>query len=278
MRIFVVGYASQAEAALVALATAAFVAVVATPALAHFSISTPAWTTTALPELVPTRTLGRSMPSAADRDGGAGSVPWTVFEKQTSAHQQVFSRAFNGSAWVTKGHGTVGGRSSASPKFAASLNFDQTRDGEAPAIDFAGAGRTVPWATWYEDNTSPFGHEEIFASRFDATHDIWVFAGQGRPGHRSDPPSLNIRTNKDAENPSSRGRQRRRRSDEARSLDHLDGGRPDNDQIFVVKPIGPNTTVCPPGTKPSGGAPWAASAGSRSGSSARRSVIPTNRR
>ena len=131
---------------------------------------------------------------------GAVAVPWTVFEKQTAGEQQIFSRAFAGGAWVTKGHGTVNGASSASPTFLSSLNFDQNKDAEAPSIDFAGAGRTVPWATWYEDDTDPFGHEEIFASRFDPVQDKWVFAGQGRPGD-GDPPVLNIRTNKDAENP-----------------------------------------------------------------------------
>jgi len=30
---------------------------------------------------------------------------------------------------------------------------------------------------------------------------------------------------------------------------------PNKDQIFVVKPIDPGATVCPPGTKPAGGAP-----------------------
>ena len=69
--------------------------------------------------------------------------------------------------------------------FAGSLNFDQGQDGEAPAIDFAGAGRTVPWATWYEDTSGTgFGAENIFASRFDNTGDAnqgkWIFAGQSR--------------------------------------------------------------------------------------------------
>ena len=36
---------------------------------------------------------------------------------------------------------------------AARSTSTRRQDGEAPAIDFAGAGRTVPWATWYE-NTS----------------------------------------------------------------------------------------------------------------------------
>ena len=38
--------------------------------------------------------------------------------------------------------------------FSGSLNFQQDEDGEAPSIDFAGAGRAVPWATWYEENST----------------------------------------------------------------------------------------------------------------------------
>src|SRR5450631_4202801 len=96
-------------------------------------------------------------PANADVVGGALTagkinVPWAVLRQtETSpAKDQVFSRSFAGGAWTTRGAGTVGGRSSASPAFAGSLNFDQGQAGEAPAIDFAGAGRTVPWATWYE--------------------------------------------------------------------------------------------------------------------------------
>ncbi len=185
---------------------------------------------------------------------GALAVPWTVFEKQTAHEQQIFSRAFAGGAWVTKGHGTVNGVSSASPTFLSSLNFDQNKDAEAPSIDFAGVGRNVPWATWYEEDTNPFGHEEIFASRFDPELDKWVFAGQGRPGD-GDPPVLNIRTSKDAENPEVAG------GNAAGDTAHpgpwivwQEIG-PTTDQIFVSKPIGPGTTVCPAGTKPAGGAP-----------------------
>ena len=258
MRIFVGRqWRRRPRAALIGLATAAFVAVVATPALGAFLNLDARVDNDGAAGISPNKDAGTLDAVGGATTAGAPNVPWTVFEKQTSAHQQVFSRAFNGTAWVTKGHGTVGGRSSASPKFAASLNFDQTRDGEAPAIDFAGAGRTVPWATWYEDNTSPFGHKEIFASRFDATNDVWVFAGQGRPGVAgpTNPPSLNIRTNKDAEDPSIAGGNAA--GDPTKPgpwIIWMEEG-PNKDQIFVVKPIGPNTTVCSPGTKPSGGTP-----------------------
>ena len=133
---------------------------------------------------------------------GAVAVPWTVFEKQTSGEQQVFSRAFAGGAWVTKGHGTVNGASSGSPTFLSSLNFDQTHDAEAPSIDFAGTGRTVPWATWYEDDTAPFGREEVFAiAASTRTTDKWIFAGQGRPGTGAPPVAQHPHATKDAENP-----------------------------------------------------------------------------
>lgn len=185
---------------------------------------------------------------------GAVAVPWTDFEKQTSGAQQVFSRAFAGGAWVTKGHGTINGASSGSPTFLSSLNFDQTRDAEAPSIDFAGTDRAVPWATWYEDDTAPFGREEVFASRFDPVQDKWIFAGQGRPDTGA-PPVLNIRTNKDAENPEVAGGNAAGDTTKPGPWIVWQERGPSRNQIFVVKPIGPGTTVCPPGTKPAGGAP-----------------------
>jgi hypothetical protein len=158
-------------------------------------------------------------PTNADVVGGAltagkVAVPWAIFRQQeaSGAKDQVFSRSFAAGAWTTRGVGTVGGRSSAAPTFSGSLNFDQGQDGEAPAIDFAGAGRTVPWATWYEDTSGAgFGAENVFASRFDNTPDAnqgkWIFAGQGRGlgGGTVPVPSLNIHTNQDAENPSVAG-------------------------------------------------------------------------
>src|SRR5665213_3488285 len=158
-------------------------------------------------------------PTNADVVGGAlvagnPAVPWAIFrQRETNAspppEDQVFSRSFAANAWTTRGIGTVGGRSSASPQFGASLNFDQGQNGEAPAIDFAGAGRTVPWATWYENTTGAgFANNNVFASRFDATQGKWIFAGQNRGTGGTNPvpvPSLNIHTNQSAENPSVAG-------------------------------------------------------------------------
>ena len=73
-------------------------------------------------------------PTNADVVGGAlvagkPAVPWSVFRQQedgtSQPHDQIFSRSFAAGAWLTRGNGTVGGRSSASPTFSGSLNFDQ---------------------------------------------------------------------------------------------------------------------------------------------------------
>ena len=190
---------------------------------------------------------------------GARAVPWAVFRQQEASgspppHDQVFSRSFAAGTWTTRGNGTVGGRSSASPSFSGSLNFDQGQDGEAPAIDFAGAGRTVPWATWYEDTTGT-GFGTTACSRAgsttagDANQGKWIFSGQGRGrgGGSVAVPSLNIHTNQDAENPSVAG---------GSAVDPTKPGPwitwqettnlPINgkDQIFVERPIGPGTANC----------------------------------
>jgi hypothetical protein len=230
----------------------------------------------------PAKPVNLDDPANADVVGGAlaaggKNVPWSVFRQRESLDQerssgadQIFSRSFAGGHWTTRGHGTVGGRSSASPTFSGSLNFDQAQDGEAPAIDFAGAGRTVPWATWYEDTSGTgFGNNNVFATRFDAAQDKWVFAGQGRGNGGSGPevPSLNIHTNENAENPSVAGGSV---ADPAKpgpwiTWQETDAG---PRQIFVVKPIGPAPPPAPwapsrPGTPRS-----AASAFSRPASSA----------
>jgi hypothetical protein len=210
-------------------------------------------------------------PTNADVVGGAltagkPAVPWAVFRQQETngappPNDQIFARSFAGGAWTTRGKGTVGGRSSSNPTFSGSLNFDQSKDGEAPAIDFAGAGRTVPWATWYE-NTSGTGFENnnIFASRFDNTGDAnqgkWIFGGQSRGtgGGAVPVPSLNIHTDQSAENPSVAG---------GSAVDPTKPGPwvtwqetttlPVNrkDQIFVSRPIGPGAANCD-GVKPAG--------------------------
>jgi hypothetical protein len=198
-------------------------------------------------------------PTNADVVGGAltagkVAVPWADFRQQETggAKDQVFSRSFAGGVWTTRGSGTVGGRSSASPLFSGSLNFDQGQDGEAPAIDFAGAGRTVPWASWYENTTGiGFGNNNIFASRFDNTGDAnqgkWIFGGQSRGSGGSGPavPSLNIHADQNAENPSVAGGSVADATKPGpwvtwQETTPLTG----KDQIFVEKPLGPGMTNC----------------------------------
>jgi hypothetical protein len=194
---------------------------------------------------------------------GGARVPWAVFRQQTSGADQIFSRSFANNAWTTRGNGTVGGRSSASPTFSGSLNFDQGQDGEAPAIDFAGANRAVPWATWYENTTgSGFGQNNVFASRFDgvqgsATFNKWIFAGQGRGtgGVGTVPvPSLNIHTDQSAENPSVAGGSAADATKpgpwvtwQETTSAPVSGA----DQIFVSRPLGPGQANCD-GVTPAG--------------------------
>jgi hypothetical protein len=190
-------------------------------------------------------------PANSDVTGGSlaggAAVPWAVFRQKTVGHDQIFGKSFAGGAWTLRGTGTVGGRSSAST--SGSLNFDQGVDGEAPSIDFAGAGRTVPWATWYEDTTG-FAAENIFASRFDQAQDKWVFAGQGRGlgGGSVNVPSLNIHTTRDAENPSVAGGATVAGNAPVPwvTWQEVDGGATGPQQIFVSKAVKPATgTTCP---------------------------------
>ena len=208
-------------------------------------------------------------PTNADVVGGAltagkPAVPWAIFRQQETngsppPNDQAFVRSFANGAWTTRGNGTVGGRSSAGPMFPGSLNFDQGQDAEAPAIDFAGTGRTVPWATWYENTTGTgFAQNNVFASRFDNTGDAnqgkWVFGGQSRGNGGSGPnvPSLNIHTEQDAENPSVAG---------GSAVDATKPGpwvawqetanNNRQDQIFVSRPLGPGQMNCD-GVTPAG--------------------------
>ena len=216
--------------------------------------------------------VGHDDPANADVVGGAlvagkPAVPWSIFRQQENGtsqpHDQIFSRSFAAGAWLTRGGGTVGGRSSASPTFSGSLNFDQGQDGEAPAIDFAGAGRAVPWATWYEHTPGTgFGKNNIFASRFDgvagdANLNKWIFAGQSRGtgGVGTVPvPSLNIHTNESAKNPSVAGGSAADATKPGpwvtwQETTNLPVNR--RDQIFVSRPLGPGQTNCD-GVTPAG--------------------------
>ncbi|HEX3691599.1 MAG TPA: hypothetical protein VHV28_18005 [Solirubrobacteraceae bacterium] len=204
----------------------------------------------------PALSVGTEDPANADVVGGAltagkVAVPWAVFRQTTTGADQIFSRSFAGGAWTTRGVGTVGGSSSAAPTFTGSLNFDQTTDGEAPAIDFAGAGRTVPWATWYEKTAAFAGKEQIFASRFDNAGDAnqgkWIFSGQDRgPGTGAvSVPSLNLHTGQDAENPSVAGGTTAPGNNPGPWITWQETSTANGkNQIFVVKPVGPGSANC----------------------------------
>ena len=200
-------------------------------------------------------------------------MPWAIFRQtETSpSKDQIFSRSFAVPAakplgpgvWTTRGSGTVGGSSSASPTFLGSLNFDQGQDGEAPSIDFAGTGRTVPWASWYEHTTGTnFGADNIFASKFDNTGDVnqnkWIFAGQGRGlggANNVQVPSLNIHTNRDAVNPVVQGGTTVANADPVPwvTWQELDGTPTPTNQIFVSKAVKPTSGTSRPNDGTIGG-------------------------
>jgi hypothetical protein len=139
----------------------------------------------------PARDAGVSDVVGGSLAAGGVRVPWAAFEQQTPGEQQIFVRAFKGGAWKTQG---------------ASLNIDRNVEAEAPSIDFAGTGRTVPWTAWYEPNKflGDGKTTNIFASRFAAAQNTWIPEGQDRaPNHKI--PSLNIHVDHEAENPAVAG-------------------------------------------------------------------------
>jgi hypothetical protein len=138
----------------------------------------------------PSQNAGVSDVVGGSLTAGGPRVPWATFEQKAASAQHIFVRAFKNGSWVTQGQ---------------SLNINAAVEAEAPSIDFAGAGRTVPWDSWYEPSPAFGGVKQIFASRFCAATsaacsaaNAWVPEGQDRG---SGLPSLNIHTNKDAENP-----------------------------------------------------------------------------
>src|SRR5205809_7973504 len=175
---------------------------------------------------------------------GKVQVPWATFEQKSRDSQQIFVRAFKNGAWVTQG-------------FPASLNIDSTAEAEAPSIDFAGTGRSVPWVTWYEPSAAFGPPTNIFASRFNAGANLWLPSGQDRSGG-SHLPSLNIHTDRTAENPSVAGGAADAGADPVPWVvwEENDGVASDTTlrQIFVVKGLKQATAgaACPVGTLPAG--------------------------
>src|SRR5882724_10657261 len=193
----------------------------------------------------PNQDAGVSDVAGGTVKAGNVQVPWATFEQKSRDGQQIFVRAFKNGAWVTQG-------------FPASLNIDPTAEAEAPSIDFAGAGRTVPWVAWYEPNAAFGWPTNIFASRFNAAANLWLPSGQDRSGG-SHLPSLNIHTDRTAENPSVAGGAAVAGADPVPwvAWEENDGVASDTTlrQIFVVKGLKQATAgaACPVGTLPAGG-------------------------
>jgi hypothetical protein len=181
----------------------------------------------------PAKDAGVSDVTGGALTAGALEVPWGTFEQKTSTQRNIFVRAFKNGAWVTEG-------------FPASLNVDTSKDAEAPSIDFAGAGRTIPWVSWYEPNTAFGVPTQIFASRFAPSAGatgggVWTLEGQDRTAG-SKIPSLNINTNRTAENPAVAGGATTAGADPVPwvAWEENDGTNTDNNlhrQIFVSKGV-----------------------------------------
>ena len=175
-------------------------------------------------------------------------VPWAIFAHETpGSPAQIFVRAFKAGAWSTQGHDTVGGLPS--PKAAvSSLNFDPSAGADAPSLDFAGAGRTVPWATWSEGG-------RIFASRFhpptDAAHpDAWEFSGPNRAATGPPLPALNIHTDRAAHDPAVAGGSLGDPTAPGPWIAWIESGAHDPgtgvDQLYAVRPSAPGQATCDP--------------------------------
>ena len=138
----------------------------------------------------PSLNAGLSDVAGGSTTAGQAAVPWAAFEKvRTPSGESIFVRALLNGQWVTQG---------------GALNLTTGSVAEAPAIDFAGAGRTVPWATWYEPHGGFANIKQIFAARFAKATNTWIPAGQARVSGPA-VPSLNIHTGKAAENPAIAG-------------------------------------------------------------------------
>jgi hypothetical protein len=172
----------------------------------------------------PNQNAGLSDVVGGSLAAGGPRVPWATFEQKTGSAQQIFVRAFKNGQWVTQGQ---------------SLNIDRNVEAEAPSIDFAGPGRTVPWDAWYEPNAALGKETQIFASRFVAPANTWQPEGQDRGGGA---PSLNINTDKEAENPSVAGGAAVAGADPVpwvawQEQDGNVNGSGNHDQIFVSKGV-----------------------------------------
>ena len=212
------------------------------------------------PAIDPGQSAGLSDLTSGSLVAGNPRVPWAAFaQDNASGSRQIFVRAFKGGQWQTEG-------------FPQSLNEDSTQVANAPAIDFTGPNRSVPWVGWVEPSTRLGGVQQIFASRFAAQAGAqnggqWVHEGQQVPGTA---PSLNINTNRDADVPALIGGTTTAAANPAPWLtwQEADNGattgasgdptKPKDSanstfQIFVSHAVPASGGVCPAGTKPAHG-------------------------
>ena len=188
---------------------------------------------------------------------GAARVPWAAFaQSEADGSAQIVVRAFKNGAWQTEG-------------FPESLNVDGSADATAPSIDFTGANRTVPWVSWAEPSTT-LGASQIFASRFlqqappAQNGGQWIHEGQ-EVSTLQTIPSLNINTDRDADDPSLIGGTTTAGANPApwitwQEADNGNSVAPGSNlgnsrfQIFVAHAV-PATSggACPAGTKPARG-------------------------
>lgn len=116
-------------------------------------------------------------------DASKPGVAWVTWTEKQGNTQQIFVSRENGGKFDPVG---------------ASLNLHANVVAEKASIAFAGQDRIVPWVAWYEPSPGFANNKQIFASRFNAGSGLWIAAGQNRG---SNEPSLNIHTNKPAEDP-----------------------------------------------------------------------------
>ncbi len=212
------------------------------------------------PTIDPNQNANLSDLTAGSLAGGA-RVPWAAFaQSEQNGSAQVVVRAFKAGQWQTEG-------------FPVSLNEDPSQDATAPSIDFTGANRTVPWVGWAEPSTVLGGLSQIFASRFASqpapaqNGGQWVHEGQQVTGTA---PSLNINTNRSADDPSLIGGTTNAGANPAPWLTWQEAdngstaapaGSPTSPkvsgnstfQIFVSHAVPATGGTCPAGTKPAHG-------------------------
>lgn len=114
---------------------------------------------------------------------GAEYIPWATWAEKQGTTQQIFVSRYDQGKFEFAG---------------GSLNIHQNVVAEKPSIDFAGPSRTIPWVAWYEPSPGFGNVKQVFASRFNKDTGLWTPAGKDRGGNE---PSLNIHTNKNAEDP-----------------------------------------------------------------------------